>query len=231
MRLFSVGDELIIPEDRDKSIKYESTFLPGLFGNDDRMITIIRRLLQRYNNKDERFSILKNTFEKGLAISLMVKAVSTGLPDKELLLQESHLRELQIITVDRVKEAVKKDRLLNAPHLPDVLIRWKEWGNRDEVRDWVRRVVESDEKLLIFLSKFLQKTSLEPVTVRVPKNLWKLDMSLLKDLIDLDVLEKRCKELLSNDSLVDRLDVKLKSAIEQFLEEKTLLNKGKNPND
>ncbi|RLG22911.1 NTPase, partial [Methanosarcinales archaeon] len=229
---FDMGDELIIPED-DFFISW---------GNDIRMGRMIWQLLRRYNDKNKRFEILKNAFEKGQAISMMVNELisfwkqrgkygGTKESDEDILLDEDHLETLQGIVLDKIKEAVKEGRLLNAPFLPSVLHYWEEWGNKGEVRDWINRVVSSDEKLPIFLSKFLQKTSSETITDRVAQIHWRLNPNWLKDFIDVDILEKRCNEVLSNDSIVATLNDKQKLAIAQFLEEKHLLDKGKNPDD
>ena len=220
---FDIGDELIIPEDEGKG------FLS--WRNDIRMGRIIWQLLWRYNDKNKRFEILKNAFENGKAISMMVKELisfwkqhgkygGTKKSDKDILLDENHLETLQEIVLDKIKEAVKEGKLLNTPLLSSILYRWKEWENEGEVRDWVSNVVASDEKLPIFLSKFLQKTSSETITDRVAK---------IQDFVDLDVLEKRCKEVLSNESVVTILDDEQKLAIKQFLGRKHLLDKGKNP--
>ena len=230
---FDMGDEFIIPEDESKG------FLS--LGNDIRMERIIWQLLQRYNEKNKRFEILKNAFEKGHAISMMVKFLILlyyqhekyidSKPDENILLNEDHLKKLQEIVLNKIKESVKEDRLLNTPLLPDVLYCWKKWGNEDEVRDWVIEVVNSDEKLPIFLSKFLQKTISQTITDRVAKIHWRLNPNRLKDFIDINILEKRCNEVLSNHYIVNTLDDKQKLAIKQFLKEKHLLDEGKNPDD
>ena len=231
---FDIGDEFIIPEDEGKG------FLS--WRNDIRMGRIIWQLLRRYNDKNKRFEILKNAFENGKAISMMVKELisfwkqhgkygGTKKSDKDILLDENHLETLQEIVLDKIKEAVKEGKLLNTPLLSSILYRWKEWGNEGEVRDWVSKAVASDEKLPIFLSKFLQKTSSATITDRVAKIRWRLNPNWLKDFIDVDILEKRCNEVLSNESVVATLDDKQKLAIRQFLEEKHLLDKGKNPDD
>jgi len=231
---FDIGDEFIIPEDEGKG------FLS--WRNDIRMGRIIWQLLRRYNDKNKRFEILKNAFENGKAISMMVKELisfwkqhgkygGTKKSDKDILLDENHLETLQEIVLDKIKEAVKEGKLLNTPFLSSILYRWKEWRNEGKVRDWVSNVVASDEKLPIFLSKFLQKTSSATITDKVAKIRWRLNPNWLKDFIDVDILEKRCNEVLSNESVVAILDDKQKLAIRQFLEEKHLLDKGKNPDD
>ncbi len=231
---FAVGDELIIPEDEDEGFLY--------WGNDVRMRRIIRQLLRRYRDKNDRFKILKNAFEKGQAISMMViqltsfwqqhgKYEGTKKSDKDILLDEAHLETLQKIALNKIKEATEKDRLLNTPFLPAVLYRWKEWGNEREVKDWVSNIVASNEKLPIFLSRFLQKTRSVAINDRVAKIDWRLNPNKLKDLIDLDMLEIKCNEVLSNNSIATKLNVKEKLAVKQFLKEKHLMDKGKNPDD
>jgi len=186
--------------------------------------------------------IIPNAFEKGRAISMMVKELillwqqhgkygGTKKSEEDILLDEDHLETLQGIVLDKIKEAVKEDRLLNTPFLPSILYHWKEWESEGEVRNWVSKVVASDEKLPIFLSKFLQKTSSATITDKVAKIRWRLNPNWLKDFIDVDILEKRCNKVLSNTSVVATLDNKQNLAIRQFLKEKYLLNKGKNPDD
>ena len=92
-------------------------------------------------------------------------------------------------------------------------------------------MVASDEKLPIFLSKILQKTSSATITDRVSKIRWRLNPNWLKDFVDVNILEKRCNEVLSNDSLVATLDDKQRLAIKQLLKEKRLLVEGKNPDN
>jgi len=231
---FTVGDKLIIPKD-------EGGFLPR-GGNDIRMEIIIQQLLRRYSDKNKRFEILKNAFEKGRAISMMVgKLISFwrqhgkygGIKksDEDILLDEDHLETLQRIVLNKIKEAAGKDKLLNTPLLPTVLYWWKERENEDEVKDWVGNTIALDEKLPILLLKFLQKTSSVAINDRVAKIRWRLNPNQLKDFIELNILEKRCNEVLSNDSIMAKLNDKQKLAIAQFLKEKHLMDKGKNPDD
>jgi len=232
---FNVGDELIIPEDESKGF-----FIP--WGNDIRMGRIIWQLLERYDEKDKRFEILKSAFEKGQAISMMVKEMTTfwqqhgkyggtKKPDEDVLLEEKHLEALQGIVLNKIREISRDDKLLNTPILPSVLYRWKEWGDEAKVRDWVKKIVSSDEKLPIFLSKFLQKTRSAGMNDRVARIRWRLNPNWLKELVDLNLLEKRCVEILSNKEMVSKLDDIAKLAISRFLKEKYLLDEGKNPDD
>ena len=103
--------------------------------------------------------------------------------------------------------------------------------NEIEIREWVNKTVSSDERLPILLSKFLQKTQSAGINDRVAKVHWRLNPNWLKEFVDLDFLEKRCKEILSNEEIVGKLNNIANLAIDQFLKEKYLLDEGKNPDD
>jgi len=224
----TIGDEFLIPEDKDKTFTLSplGRDIKIPWGNDIRMERIILQLLRRYNDKNKKFEILKDAFVKGRAISMMVKMITTfwqlhknyeNLEEsyENVLLDENHLEILRKIVLNKIKNIAKKEKLLETSHLLDVLYRWKEWGDENEVNDWVSNIVNSDEKLPIFLSKFLRK---------VDEIHWELNLNWLKDFIDLDILEKRCNEILSNNLIVAKLKDKEKLAINQFLKKKHLIN-------
>jgi len=221
---FTIGDKLIIPEDENKSF-----LIP--WGNDIRMERIIWRLLRRYDNNSKRFEVLKNAFKNGQALFMMVNVLilfwqqhrkyRDAKESDAILLDENHLKTLQEIVLDKIRKAVEEGSLLNTPSLPVILHQWREWANEDEVKEWVKEIVFSDEKLPIFLTKFLQKTVSWTETSRATNIYWQIDLNWLKDFINLDFLEKRCNEILSNDSIIGTLEDKQKLAIRLFLNEKT----------
>ncbi|MEQ6360495.1 P-loop NTPase fold protein [Thermoanaerobacter thermohydrosulfuricus] len=230
---FNIGDELIIPEDKRRYF-----LIP--WGNDIRMSRIIDRLLERYMEKSKRFEVLRSAFEKGHAVSMMVgklKECERGYekhqdlekPDKSLLLDIDQLVKLKEIALDKVKEAAGEGGLLNTPFLPAVLYFWKELRGESEVKDWVKEIISSDEKLIIFLSKFSHEVTITKEGDRVGKTYSKLTINSLKDFVDLDFLEKRCAEILSSNTI--RLKDNEKFLLEQYLRMKRFLDEGKNPDD
>lgn len=216
---FKIGDELIIPEDENKG-------LPN-FGNDFRITRIIWQLLQRYNDKNSKFNELKTAFENGQAISIMVKIIillyelyqKTSNSEEKRILDKEHLDVLQEITLEKIKNAAADNSLLYSPLFPLVLNNWKENGNTDELNNWINQIVNSDEKLPTFLANFLQKKHSWTFSDRVTKINWILNLNWLKSFIDLDLVEEKCKKLLSNKTLFDKLNERQKLAIELFLQE------------
>jgi predicted KAP-like P-loop ATPase len=228
---FTIGDELIIPEDEFGGILISS-------GNNIKMGRITWKLLQRYNDRNKRFEILKNAFENGRAISMMADELISlwqqyedhrvkGKYDENMIVENEHLKILQEIVLDKIREAAKDNKLLTTPLLPHVLYCWNKWGIKNEVKEWVSAIINSDEKLPIFLSKFLQKNTSWAINDKVYRIHWRLNPNSLKDYIDIDTLEKRCNYILSNDSIANNLDDRQKLAIKQFLKEKRILDDGK----
>ncbi|WP_081723087.1 KAP family NTPase [Thermoanaerobacter thermocopriae] len=231
---FNIGDELIIPEDKGRY------FLFSWWGNDIRMSRIIDRLLERYPEKNKRFEVLKNAFEKGYAVSMMVsklgewereygKQQDLEEPDRNILLDKNQLVTLKGIALDKVKEAAREGKLLNTPFLPAALYFWKELRRESEVKDWVKEIISSDEKLITFLSKFSHEVRIIKGGDRVERTYWKLSINLLKDFVDLDLLEERCVKILSNSTI--KLKDEEKLLLEQFIKMKHLLDEGENPDD
>jgi len=223
---FKIGDELIIPEDENKGLLN--------FGNDLRITRIIWQLLQRYNDKNSKFNVLKTAFENGQAISIMVKMIillyelyqKTSNSEEKRILDKEHLDVLQEITLEKIKNAATDNSLLYTPLFPLVLNNWKENGNTDELNNWINQIVNSDEKLPTFLANFLQKKHSWTFSDRVTKINWTLNLNWLKSFIDLDLVEEKCKKLLSNKTLFDKLNERQKLAIELFLQETKKSNNG-----
>ena len=223
---FKIGDELIIPEDENKGLLN--------FGNDLRITRIIWQLLQRYNDKNSKFNVLKTAFENGQAISIMVKMIillyelyqKTSNSEEKRILDKEHLDVLQEITLEKIKNAAADNSLLYTPLFPLVLNNWKENGNTDELNNWINQIVNSDEKLPTFLANFLQKKHSWTFSDRVTKINWTLNLNWLKSFIDLDLVEEKCKKLLSNKTLFDKLNERQKLAIELFLQETKKSNNG-----
>ena len=134
-----------------------------------------------------------------------------------MIVENGHLKILQEIVLDKIREAAKDNPLLTTPLLPQVLCCWNKWGIKNEVREWVSAMINSDEKLPIFLSKFLQKNTSWTITDKVCRVYWRLNPNSLKEYMDIDTLEKRCNYILSNDSIANNLDDRQKLALRQFL--------------
>ncbi|MCG0275669.1 MAG: AAA family ATPase [Thermosediminibacteraceae bacterium] len=218
--LFNVGDNLLVPEDEPK----------GLFswGNDIRIGRVFFRILRRYKTPQERFEILKEIFESGHAISVIViEIIALGQqhgkygasPDPDKLIDIEHLEMLEEIALRKIKEAANTGELLKAPALATILYRWRDWENEDAPRKWIlnKNILASDKNLVAILTAFLTKTFSQNLDEVVPRINWRLNPKTLEPFLDPNAIIHRCRLILSNPP--EWLTEKEKIAVETFVKE------------
>ncbi len=231
--LFDVGDKLLVLEDEGC----------GLFswGNDIRIGRIMFQLLKRYDSQEERFKILQKVFRDGQAVSVIVGEVAVlgqqhgkygakeKEPEKECLVSLQHVGELEEIALQKIKDACEQGRLIGLPNLPSILYRWGDWEDKDSVRKWVEKIVETDEGLVSLLEGFLSRSYSQTITDRVGQYRWRLSPKALEPFVNPATIVDRCKKLI--ESPPNWLEGKKRTAVETFLKESELLAKGKNPDN
>lgn len=227
--LFDVGDELLVPEDKDSWFSW---------GNDVRIDRIMFQLLKRYETQEERFKLLKEVFSHGRAVSMIVEEVATlgqqhgkysaqSRTNEEHLINAQQLEELEKIALDKIKAASSSNDLLKTPKLAHTLYRWCDWESEDAVKEWVARVTTPDEGLADFLTGFLSKSYSQRNGDRVARVKWRLAPKSLQPFIDPSKLIERCRNLL--ESPPHWLKDTRKIAVETFVRWFELQCQGKNP--
>jgi len=160
--LADVGSGLVRPEDTPA----------GLFEFDN--ATLIGRIiypLLLVLGQAESFKQLFEAFEKGRSLGLIVHEISVlgqehgkyststdpRAPDNERIVSSSELSDLEQLGLRRIRESAKAwTDLLSQPFVAGLLYRWREWAGESEVRQWVSRVINTDEGLLRLLEGFLR---------------------------------------------------------------------------
>jgi len=227
---FSVGDQLLRPEDESKGLLD--------LGNDIRIGRIIWQLLNRLPEL-ERFEILKEAIKNGEAISIIVEEVTTIgqqhgkygselKPEEKRLLNVEHLEELEKLVLGKIRESANRGYLLQAPQLPHILYRWCDWEKPEgEAEEWVQKIISTDEGLLFFLEKFLQKSYVQSASDAFPRVRYRLDPKSLEPFLDPSKIVDRVQNILVNEKLTKT--EKQQIALKQFLREYDLRRQGKDP--
>jgi len=156
--LFEVGDQLWCLEDEQNSFFNN--------GNETQIELIITKLLERLQ-QPQRFEILRDAISNGKAISTIAwevralgiehgKYESQGTkPEEERLINEQQLKELQELALQKVREAVEQDSLLQAPQLrTTIFYLWQHLSDRNEICQWVQRIIQEDKKLVQLIENF-----------------------------------------------------------------------------
>jgi len=192
----------------------------------------LKRLDETY-----RFDLLKESISDGQSIFTIVHEITVegqrhgkyGV-DKPYLEEDrtvnaEHLKELESIALEKVRNAAQDNFLLQTSHLSSVLYRWLDWAGGDEVTQWIDKIVKDDNNLVALLEKFLQKTSSQSMDDRVPMFEYKLNPKWLEPFTDINHVFDRVNKLVQYDNLTDRQKI----AIESFIREYNMIQQGLNP--
>ena len=226
--LFDVGDYLLRPEDEPQGM-FD-------FSNDIRIGRIISQLLRRLDEQ-ARFEMLKEAMSNGNALSIIVREVVTlgqeqgkyeadeSIPEEEWLIGEQHLKELEEIALKRLRDAAQQNSLLQAPKLPEQLHYWQSWAGKEEVKQWVEKIIDNDEGLVNFLEKFLQKDFSEYELNGTQKTGYRLDPKWLEPYLEPSLIVDRISRLDETSELTEDG----KAAIAQFIQEYDMRQQEQDP--
>ena len=130
------------------------------------------------------------------------------------LIDEKGWEEIQNILVGRIRSAAKDMTLAESPHLAILLYRWKEWGLIEDVQDFVGRLVESDEGVLVFLQGMMAETSTSAGMYATRRG-WHIPLGGIREFVDLDSLNESVQRIKRERR--DGVSEREQAALEAFL--------------
>jgi predicted KAP-like P-loop ATPase len=131
-------------------------------GADYQAARLVYLLLKNIPEKTQRKQTIIDAINKTSKIFLPVYFVSLITPDNtevdsrnqarvELELSQEDADELKSLCVTKIKTAAAGGKLSKSPHLGVTMYRWLHWGNADEVKEYAKKLVETDEGVIDFL--------------------------------------------------------------------------------
>ena len=148
--LVDVGDSL--PEKTDGDIfSFDALF------HAQRLIVFGLRAIE---NENERFSHLRDGIAASVGVRLATKIVAheerrKDRSERDFLVTEEHWAELKTLTVERIRSGASDGRLKPMTGLTDLLYRWREWTDENEVKNWITSNTVTGEDALWVLRTFL----------------------------------------------------------------------------
>ncbi len=224
---FDIGDNLLKPEDEQRG--------PADIGTNLETYWILVQLLERLDQK-ARDNVLLSAISKGKAVSLIVyfitllgqahgKYGSKGLSEEERFIGTEELEQLEKIALEKIRASAHRDDLLQRPLLGSILHRWKDWGDKIEVKSWVEQTVVEDERLIQFVMAFMGKTYIQPFSNVIGTIQNRLDPKWLEPFIDPSSIIDRIRLLEVNEKTTDEQRI----ALDQFITEYCIREKGGDP--
>jgi len=146
---FDVGDELSIMDNGriNINIKIKMGFL-------------IRYLIERIEDPIIRSRILMNCIEnaKGIYILLYVVFRINEKNDNKRIISKEELQTIKNLVVKRIKEYTSEENFIKKPHLNLILFRWRDFGNANEPREFVSKLIKDDQGVIKLLAEFLTES-------------------------------------------------------------------------
>lgn len=203
--LMNIGDLLLPQEDLISLGKYA------------KLHRIFYKLIHRFESHDERFNIFKRAIEKSTrSLATIVYELTeleiqhpqygfqeTSVPKEEQTVNLEQLVELKKITSNKIQSWAKDGRLSMHRHLAYILLKWKEWGQQEEINNFVNDMIKNDEGLIDFITSFDEK-----IDWRTYKGIGKL--------VDLKEIEPRIRKIFNSPDFT-QLEEQKKLAIKTFL--------------
>jgi len=198
----------------------------GFFGVDIdmSMLRISHQLILRFENKEDRFKILKNIFDKTTSIYLMVNEASLleqkNQKEKNDTVSLEHSKILIAQALDRIRTDAKRNKFCKSHRFARIAYCWKEWAPESEVKAYIAKLIKTDEGLVDFLTGFMSMSMSQSISDSVfEKNYYVSHKSILRfvEHDTFDSLIVRAQKITSNPS---SLNERSKQAIDAFIDEK-----------
>jgi len=221
--LLNIGDTLINPSDDHGMFD---------FGNVSRVSRPAYHLLKRAK-ADQRAGILESAIITGKAIAVqlrLLQALEKEIVTKEdtgeiTLLKFDEVESLKTVWLDQLRRLSRNANFLEHTELPRLLAAWERWADEAEVRTWCEQTTVQDERLLKFLSRFLQHTKSQSMGDWAVHLQPRLNPAWLESYIDTAACAKRLRDLQRNHQVPSDAD----ETVSQYLREFDMLQEGKNP--
>ena len=203
LALFDLGDRL------ETGLQWEHQL--------QRVSGVVHSLLRR-QEEPTRLNILRKVANETVSLGAMVYFAQLWYKSSEpalKLIDEKRWDEIRSDLVARIGAAAEDMTLANSPHLGILLYRWKEWGVMEEVRDFVGRLVESDDGALVFLQGMMAQTSTSIGEYAALQGRH-IPLESIREFVDLDILTESVQRIKTERG--DDISVLKQAAIEAYLE-------------
>lgn len=194
-----------------------------------RIHRIIHALLKRVVNTEERFVLLQNgiTSASKSIYTLVyemreqgrehIEESDTFVPEEYRDISPAQLQILRKLTVDKIQYWAVHGSLSDHPQLLPILRAWLDWGNKNDCKQFVKKLTDTDKGLVIFLVQTLAKAITQTMNQYQKDPAWLSFLNDIDDFIPSDDLESHAR-LLFEDEHFEKLREREQLALMIFLD-------------
>jgi len=207
--LLDIGDSLQVDEN------YRS---PGF------IVNICNKLINELGSHEEKYNILKNAIEKSTKSLFTIVYMVDNILDheSEYIEKKSFTSEeknkIKEIVLKKIESWANNGQLKNHKKLLYILFRWKEWGHKDKIINFINNMIENDEGLINFITAFLKdikRSSLSDYTYNSSKV--KIDLKEIAEFIEIKNILPRVRNIVNSERF-HTFDEKQKIALQTFID-------------
>lgn len=172
----------------------DDTSFFDVFGAQSLIYRLIYNFLLRIDEKEKRGEILLECFNKSNEFMMIAKLLLSEQEkrdeNKETLLDNPHYISIKELFVNKLKVLafLNKEILLENKSLLTLLYRWKEWGEIQDINNWIDLISTNFQYLLKFLFQCIQySTSFDG---KVSKKHYYIKVGNINDFYDVKKIEQ-----------------------------------------
>ncbi|WP_272677094.1 KAP family P-loop NTPase fold protein [Providencia sp. PROV076] len=173
-----------------------------IFSSNTHATRLVILTLNRINNLEDRGKLLLECFKasKGISIVehiLQVEENKRNKQDNDYILRDEEFDILKaefVTKLDDMSENTPND-LISHEHLVSFLYRWKRWGNKKKVINWLQIQTQTIDGCLSVLSKFIQNSSSQGFNDYVIKNSKYIKLENIENFLDIMSIQNKISEI------------------------------------
>jgi predicted KAP-like P-loop ATPase len=179
-----------------------------------RIHRILRQLLRRFADNKQRFAIFRDAITKSMnSIYIIVHELDvqshehnenedTYVPGPERDFSTLQLDTLKKMAVEKIKTWAELGRLVEHPKLIQILYAWRNWGDEESCKKYVKSIVATDRGCLYFLGSALKEPVMEAMNKEETNPAWRGYLKNIADFISPEELLPHTVALFADDYFV-----------------------------
>lgn len=175
-----------------------------------RIHRIVHGLLRRVPQQATRFQILQNAIAQSTKslYSFVYELTEqsrehltesdTFIPLSFRDLTPEQLTSLKKLIASRIESWASNNRLSGHPKLLALLSAWRDWGDENTCRRYVKQLTDTDRGLVAFLQATLEQPINDAITAYIKRPTWSDGLDTIEGFIPAHLLEEHAKTLFEN---------------------------------
>jgi predicted KAP-like P-loop ATPase len=182
-------------------VDHESTGFT-MFSSNTHAVRLVVWFLRRVDDLEQRGKLLLECFKASNGISI-VQHILQGdenrreKSDADQILQDGEFELLKAEFVKKLDEmsSSSPNELLTHEHLVSFLYRWKHWGDKNKVIDWLKLQTQTAEGCLTLLKRFVSKSSSQAIGDYVVKFTTYINLENIENFLEIAPIQEKVRDL------------------------------------